>query len=52
MEDRLFDLLRQYGRILQQKLFPRLEDERGPLTEKHRQVVTVLGLVKVENAAR
>lgn len=48
MENKLFQLLTQYGRILQKSLFPRLEDEVGPLTDKHRQVVTVLGLVNVE----
>ncbi len=48
MENRLSELLTQYGRILQKNLFPRLEDELGPLTGKHRQVVTVLGLVKIE----
>jgi hypothetical protein len=48
MENKLFQLLTQYGRILQKNLFPRLEDELGPLTDKHRQVVTVLGLANVE----
>jgi len=38
----------QYGRILQQWLFPRLEEERGPLTEKHEQLVRVLGWVEIE----
>ncbi len=48
MENRLFQLLTQYGRILQTSLFPRLEDELGPLTDKHRQVVTVLGLANID----
>jgi DDE family transposase/transposase-like protein DUF772 len=48
MENRLFELLTQFGQILQGKLFPRLEDELGPLTDRHRQLVTVLGLANVE----
>jgi len=40
----------QYGRVLQQCLYPRLEEALGPLTEKHQQVVRVLGLARIEAA--
>ncbi len=52
MENRLLGLLAQYGRALQQSLFPKLEEELGPLTEKHRQLVAILGLAKVEAQIR
>jgi hypothetical protein len=52
MENRLLGLLTQYGRALQKCLFPRLEEELGPLTERHKQLVAVLGLVKVEAGIR
>ena len=45
MQSTLPELLAQYGRILQRCLFPRLEEELGPLTAKHQQVVRVLGLL-------
>jgi hypothetical protein len=48
MENKLLQLLTQYGRVLQQRLFPRLEEGMGPLTDKHQQVVRVLGLVNLE----
>lgn len=48
MENRLFELLTQFGQILQGRLFPRLEDELGPLTDRHRQVVTVCGFANPE----
>jgi hypothetical protein len=47
MENKTLALLTQYGQILQQWLFPRLEEELGPLTEKHRQLVRVLGLLEL-----
>jgi hypothetical protein len=50
MENKARELLLQYGRILQQWLFPRLEEELGSLTEKHEQLVRVLGLVEIEKA--
>ncbi len=50
MENKILQLLNQYGRILQQWLFPRLEEELGPLTEKQEQLVTVLGMVEIEAA--
>ncbi len=52
MENKLLGLLTQYGRTLQQCLFPRLEEELGPLTEKHQQLVAVLGLAKLEAGIR
>lgn len=48
MENKTLELLMQYGRVLQQWLYPRLEEELGPLTEKHQQVVRVLGLARIE----
>jgi len=50
MESKTLQLLAQYGQILQQWLFPRLEEELGALTDKHQQVVTVLGLANIEAA--
>lgn len=50
MENKALQLLGQYGRIIQQWLFPRLEEELGPLTEKQQQLVTVLGLAEIEAA--
>jgi len=48
MENKLVQLLTQYGRVLQQCLFPRLEEGMGPPSDKHQQVVRVLGLVILE----
>lgn len=48
MENRLFEVLTQFGQILQKHLFPRLEEELGPLTDRHRQLVAVLGLANIE----
>lgn len=50
MENKTLQLLAQYGQILQQLLFPRLEEELGALTDKHQKVVTVLGLMDIEAA--
>jgi hypothetical protein len=50
MENRTFQLLGQYGKILQQRLFPRLEDGLGSLSDRHKQLVRVLGLVGMEAA--
>lgn len=50
MKNRTQKLLLQYGRILQQWLIPRLEEELGALTEKHEQLVTVLGMLEIEKA--
>lgn len=49
MENSLLRVLTQYGRILQGWLFPRLEEELGPLSEKLQQLVSVLGLAEVES---
>ena len=36
MQINLLETLAQYGKILQDWLFPGLEEELGPLPEKHR----------------
>jgi len=48
MKINLFDTLAQFGRILQERLFPALEEELGPLSEKHQQLITVLSLIGME----
>jgi hypothetical protein len=48
MKISLFDTLTQFGRMLQQRLFPALEEEAGLLGEKHRQLITVLSLIGLE----
>jgi len=48
MKSNLLRVLTQYGRMLQGRLFPRLREELGPLSEKLQQLVKVLGLVEVE----
>jgi hypothetical protein len=48
MKINLRDLLVQYGGMLQSRLFPALEEEVGPLSEKHRQVITVLSMLGME----
>ena len=48
MKTNLLRVLTQYGRILQGRLFPRLREELGPLSERLQQLVRVLGLVEVE----
>jgi hypothetical protein len=40
--------LMQFARIMQGALFPTLQEELGPLTEQHRQVVAVLSLIRIE----
>ena len=40
--------LTQFTRVMQGNLFPALEEEAGPLTEKHRQLVAVLNMVPIE----
>jgi Transposase DDE domain/Transposase domain (DUF772) len=42
------ELLKQFTRVLQGVLFPTLEEELGPLTEKHRQLVALLSLIRIE----
>ena len=48
MKINLYETLTQFGRMLQQRLFPALEEENGPLSEKHRQVITTLSLIGME----
>ena len=40
-------LLNQFQRIMQGVLFPALQEQLGPLTDKHRQLVAVLGLIQI-----
>jgi hypothetical protein len=40
--------LKQFIRVLQGALFPTLQEELGPLTEKHRQLVAVLSRIRIE----
>jgi hypothetical protein len=44
----LDETLSGYWRSIQGQLFPCLEEELGPLGERHKQLVTVLELVRVE----
>jgi len=48
----LRETLSDYWRTLQGQLFPFLEEDLGPLGERHKQFVTVLELVRVENFVR
>ncbi len=41
-------LLNQFQRIMQGVLFPTLQEPWGPLTDQHRQLVSVLGLIQIE----
>jgi hypothetical protein len=41
-------LLDQFQRIMQGFLFPRLQEELGPLSLKHQHLIAVLGLVQLE----
>ena len=45
-------LLMPFQRLLQEVLFPALELQTGPLSEKHRQLVRILGLIRVESLVR
>ena len=40
--------LKQFLRMMQGCLFPKLEEALGPLTDKLRQLITVLDLVQIE----
>jgi len=40
--------LNQFQRIMQGVLFPALQEQLGPLSDKHRQLVAVLGLIQIE----
>ena len=44
----LLGQLNQFMRVCQGALFPALQEELGPLTEKHQQVVKVLNLIHLE----
>jgi len=44
----LADQLMQFVRVLQGALFPALEEELGPMTEKQRQLIAVLNMVSIE----
>jgi len=44
----LFDQLNQFLRVCQGELFPALEEELGPMTDKHRQLVKVLNRIQLE----
>ena len=49
MHTTLLESLKQYWRIVQGSLFPVLEQELGPLTDKQQQLVAILGIVRVES---
>jgi hypothetical protein len=40
--------LNQFQRIMQGVLFPALQEQLGPLTDNHRQLVAVLGLIQID----
>lgn len=44
----LSDQLKQFMRVMQGALFPTLQEELEPLTEKHRQLVALLNMVRIE----
>src|SRR6266567_4902449 len=44
----LADHLKQFMRVVQGALFPALQEELGPLTEKHRQLVALLNMIRIE----
>ena len=44
----LCEQLTQFMRMMQGSLFPALEEETGPLTEKHRQLVGLLNMIRIE----
>jgi len=48
MKSTLFNLISQFGEVLQQRFFPALEEETGPLSENHQRLVTVLGMIGLE----
>jgi len=48
----LREKLRSHWLCIQEELFPWLDDANGPLTERHRQLVTVLELVDLERFVR
>ena len=44
----LSEQLKQFVRVMQGTLFPVLQEELGPLTEKHRQLVALLNMIRIE----
>ena len=42
-------LLKPFERLLQGLLFPTLEQQLGPVSDKHRQLVEILGLAEIES---
>lgn len=44
----LLGQLNQFMRVLQGALFPALQEDLGPLTEKQRQLVAVLSMIRIE----
>ena len=42
-------LLKPFERLLQGVLFPTLEQQLGPVSDKHRQLVEILGLAEIES---
>ncbi len=42
------DILNQFHRIMQGVLFPALQEQLGPLSEKHRQLAAVLSMIEIE----
>jgi len=41
--------LKQFLRVMQGCLFPKLEEQLGPLTDKLRQLIAILELVQIES---
>ncbi len=41
-------ILNQFHRILQGVLFPALDEQLGPLSDKHQQLVSVLSMIEIE----
>ena len=41
-------MLNQFHRILQGVLFPALDEQLGPLSDKHRQLAAVLSMIEIE----
>jgi hypothetical protein len=46
--NRILHVLTTFGDVLQRHLFPALEEEIGPLSQKHRSFVEVLGLLEMD----
>ena len=40
--------LNQFHRIMQGVLFPALDEQLGPLSDKHRQLAAVLSMIEIE----